>query len=169
MEPWARVRAVRIGESECVPLLDEAIDLVAGAGLTINVEVKSDVPDRRALVRAVARTLARRRADEREALVLSTFDPIVLLALANQVRGVPLAFLFDRPLRGALAPVLRPDGVHPHFSLCTPSVVRRWKARGRFVNAWTVNDPECARTLASVGVDGIITDDVPAIRAALGR
>lgn len=174
MLPWEQVRAVRIGEGERVPLLDEVIDLVVGAGLRLNVEVKPDVPDRRALARAVATTLARRRSSEREAMVLSTFDAVVLGTLRRHVRDVPVAFLFDRPntglLRGAVARrILRPDGLHPHEALCTPARLRRWKARGLFVTPWTVNDPERARALAELGVDALITDDVPALLAALRR
>ena len=40
-------------------------------------------------------------------------------------------------------------------------------AAGCRVIAWTVNDPLAARRLATLGVDGLCTDDVPAIRAAL--
>jgi glycerophosphoryl diester phosphodiesterase len=39
-------------------------------------------------------------------------------------------------------------------------------AGGRIV-AWTVNDPAAAARLATLGVDGLCTDDVPAIRTAL--
>lgn len=174
MLPWERVRAVRIGERERVPLLDEAIDLVVGAGLRLNVEVKSDVPDRPETARAVARTLARRSASEREAILLSSFDPVVLLSLRRSIRGVPLAFLFDHEHTGrlrsfVLARALRPDGLHPYEALCTPGRVRRWQRRGHFVSAWTVNDPQRARWLASLGVTALISDDVPAIRAALER
>jgi glycerophosphoryl diester phosphodiesterase len=170
--PWERLRAVRIGETERVPLLDEAIDLVVGAGLRLNVEVKGDVPDVRALARAVGRTLGRRTAGERAHLVLSTFEPLLLLALRHHAPGIPLAFLFDRghtgPGRAALLRrALRPDGVHPEDALCTADAVRRWKARGLFVSPWTVNDPQRARWLAGAGVDAIITDDVPGLRAAL--
>lgn len=42
------------------------------------------------------------------------------------------------------------------------------EAGGRVI-VWTVNDPERATTLASLGADGICTDDVPAIKAALER
>jgi glycerophosphoryl diester phosphodiesterase len=35
------------------------------------------------------------------------------------------------------------------------------------VIVWTVNDPAMAAMLATLGVDGLCTDDVPAIRAAL--
>lgn len=170
MLPWERVRAVRIGESERVPLLDEAMDLICGAGLRLNVEVKGDVPDRRATARAVAELLAKRRASEREAIILSTFDPLVLVTLRRHARGVPLAFLFDRdhtgPVRAPLARrLLRPDGLHPHHALCTNDAVARWKRRGLFVIPWTVNDPRRAEELATAGVDAIITDDVPALRA----
>lgn len=172
MLPWAALKAVRIGEDERVPLLDEAIDLVVGAGLRLNIEVKGDVPDRRAVARAVASTLARRTEAEREAMVLSTFSPTVLGALRRHT-PVPVGFLFDRehtgPRRGAIARrVLRADGLHPQEGLCTAARVRRWKRRG-FVAAWTVNDPERACELAAFGLDALITDDVPTIRAALGR
>lgn len=162
--PLARLRAIDLGGGERVPLLDEAIDLVVGAGLRLNVEVKGDVPDRRSTARAVVRTLMRRSSEERAQMVLSTFDPIVLAAL-KRVRGVPIAFLLDprHPIREELlARVLRPDGVHPHHSQCTEENVRRWKRRG-FVSVWTVNDPARARELEAMRVDAIITDDVPAM------
>lgn len=174
MLPWERVRAVRVGESERVPLLDEVIDLVVSAGLRVNVEVKGDVPDRPATARAVAEVLNRRRSSERDAIVLSSFDPLVLFVLRRSARGVPCAFLFDDEHTGRVrAPLfiraLRPDGVHPNEKLCTPERVRRWRHRGLFVNPWTVNDPQRARWLAGLGVSGIITDDVPALREAIAR
>ncbi len=173
MLPWERIREVRIGETERVPLLDEVIDLVVGAGLRLNVEVKGDVPDRPATVRAVAAAIARRRSAERDAILLSTFDPVVLANLRRHVRGVPLALLFDHEHTGRirarlLAGALRPDGLHPHEAICTPRRVRRWRARGLFVNPWTVNDPQRARWLTSLGVTGLISDDVPALRAGIG-
>jgi glycerophosphoryl diester phosphodiesterase len=42
------------------------------------------------------------------------------------------------------------------------------EAGGRVI-AWTVNDPAAAAALAQLGVDGVCTDDVPAIRAALAN
>ena len=41
-------------------------------------------------------------------------------------------------------------------------------ARGRVI-AWTVNDPDQARRLAALGVDGICTDQLQLIGPALGR
>lgn len=108
MLSWESLRSVRIGEDERVPLLDEAIDLVVGAGLGLNIEVKGDAPDRPALARAVASPLlARRPQRERDAIVLSSFSPTVIQVLRSSNLSVPIAFLFDREhtglLRGALA------------------------------------------------------------------
>jgi glycerophosphoryl diester phosphodiesterase len=47
------------------------------------------------------------------------------------------------------------------------ALVQAIHAAGGRVIAWTVNDPTAARALADLGVDGICTDDVPAIRAAM--
>jgi glycerophosphoryl diester phosphodiesterase len=163
----ARLRRIDLGGGERVPLLDEAIDLIVGGGLRLNVEVKSDVPDRRATARAVVELLRRRSERERSSILLSTFDPVVFRALKRA--PVPRAFLLDpsREVRAELfARVLRPDGVNPHHGQCTPERVRAWKRRG-LVSVWTVNDPQRARELAQMGVDAIITDDVPLVRSAL--
>lgn len=169
---FAAIRRVDLGAAERVPLLDEALDLVLGLGGVVNVEVKGDAPDRPGNARAVARVLRKRSRADGAALVLSTFDPLTLLVLREELPAIPLAFLFDRlhtgPVRAALLRRwLRPDGIHPEAALATPAALRRWKSRGLFVNVWTVDDPARIRALAAVGVDGIITDDVPTARAAL--
>ncbi len=46
--------------------------------------------------------------------------------------------------------------------------VRHVAARGLAVNVWTVDDPAELRYLATLGVDGIITNRPRQARAALG-
>ena len=170
--PYGRLARADLGGGEKVPRLDDVLDQVLGAGLEVNVEVKGDVPDRRGTARAVAALLARRRSNERDAILLSSFDPWVLGALRFRSRGVRTAFLFDADHTGlrrtaVLVRALQPDGVHPHHPLCTEEAVRGWRARGLFVGAWTVNEPELGPVLRSAKVDILITDDVPAMRAVL--
>jgi glycerophosphoryl diester phosphodiesterase len=55
-----------------------------------------------------------------------------------------------------------------HHQLVSPAVVRTCHARGAAVFAWTVDDPAVAHTLATAGVDGIITND-PRIFAGILR
>ena len=47
--------------------------------------------------------------------------------------------------------------------------LRRLQRAGLRVDFWTVNDPELARELQSLGADGIMTDDPRAIADALGK
>jgi glycerophosphoryl diester phosphodiesterase len=48
------------------------------------------------------------------------------------------------------------------------ALVRRWRAAGYGVLAWTVNAPARARALCAWGVQGVITDDPGLMAAALG-
>ncbi|UJR86018.1 glycerophosphodiester phosphodiesterase [Sandaracinus amylolyticus] len=169
----ATLRTIDTG-GDTFPTLDDTLDLTLARGALVNVELKGDVPDRLALARAVASLFARRRPNERERIFVSSFRPEILVALRALRARVPLAFLFDAQhtgeVRGAVLRRVTPsDGLHPHHSLCTPGAITRWHARGRFVNAWTVNAPDRALALAAAGIDGLITDDPAALVAALGR
>ncbi|MBX7191460.1 MAG: glycerophosphodiester phosphodiesterase [Sandaracinaceae bacterium] len=157
--------------SRGLPTLDRAIDQVLSAGLRLNVEIKGDVPDRLRLASRVAAVLARRTPAEREAIVVSSFRPEILVALRAAGARVPVGFLFDAENTGryraaALVRAIRPDGVHPQFRLADRASVARWKRAGLFVNVWTVDDEERLRILASHGVDGLITNDPARARAA---
>ena len=54
------------------------------------------------------------------------------------------------------------------LSLGRPWIIARMKALGLAVDFWTVDDPEVARRLVSIGADGIMTNDprrlVPALK-----
>ena len=49
----------------------------------------------------------------------------------------------------------------------TPELVQKVRAAGLKLFVWTVNDPAEARRLASLGLDGITTDNPVTIREAL--
>ncbi len=168
----AQLAEADLGGGERVPSLDRVIDLVRGRDRLLNVEIKGDVPDRMRLVRAVARLLRRRRRAELDGILVSSFRPEMLAALRALGAGVPVAFLFDAEHTGifrarVLARALGPDGMHPQHLLAAPARIARWQARGRFVGAWTVDDPSRARALAAAGIDAIITNDPAGMRAAL--
>ncbi|MFK7989820.1 MAG: glycerophosphodiester phosphodiesterase [Sandaracinaceae bacterium] len=169
--PWSLLRNVEVGPGR-LSCLDDVLDRVIGAGKLVNVEVKGDVPDPRRTARLVGALLMRRTASERESVLLSAFHPNVLGALATSAPNVRRGFLFDLEHTGRwraemIRRLLRPHGLHPHFSLCTPSAVSRWRGEGRYVAPWTLNDPEEAVTVCQRGVDFIITDDVPRLREVL--
>ena len=57
----------------------------------------------------------------------------------------------------------------PGFELLSADRVERARQLGLSIQAWTINDPVEARTLAAMGVSGILTDAPDRIRAAVTR
>lgn len=158
---YDELRRLDLGGGAQIPRLSEVLAWARSHRLRVNVEVKRDVPERRASVRAVARALDG-VPDAGRFLHVSSFDPAILLALRAAGVAVPLAFLFHegqrqrRPwLAGRLLPV---ECLHPERTLTDPAAVAAARRAGFVVNVWTVNDEREARSLAALGVDGIITD-----------
>jgi glycerophosphoryl diester phosphodiesterase len=151
-----RVRASNLEST--IATLDEALDLLAGR--VVNVELKSDVPSRRALARAAVSSVMRARKSE---VVFSSFDPFLVLACAalapKVARGILVGEKMDR-LAVALPIGLRTMVVAAHLQdpLVTTSRVARLARTGLRICAWTVNEVERARELAGYGVEWLITD-----------
>lgn len=164
---YAELRALDLGGGEHAPRLVEALDLVLGAGKCVNVEIKRDVPDLDASVDAVASILGARTADERARLLVSSFERGAIERHAAKLPDVAVAFLFAEATdpRPPLAPGWH---AHPRHTLASAEAIAHWRAEGRLVNTWTVNHADEAVRLATAGVDGIMTDDVPLVFAALG-
>jgi glycerophosphoryl diester phosphodiesterase len=87
-------------------------------------------------------------------------------ALASEIRG---GILFDRPVTDILSAMRASDAldVWPSREHVTEMLVREVQDAGGRVIPWTVNDEAQARALASMGVDGLCTDFLPVLRAAL--
>ena len=159
----SELSGVDLGGGTHVPTLAQVLDRVLGAGKLVNIEVKRDVPDLNATVDRLAHELATRTPAERALLVVSSFAPEALDRLGPQQPDVALAFLFSEP-NSELQPGW---GVHARADIVDAKRVQQWREQGRFINVWTVNDPDQARALADLGVDGVMTDDIPLILPAL--
>lgn len=164
----AALRAIELRGGERVPRLTEVLDLVLGAGKFVNVEIKPDVPDLAASVAAVAAILAARNADELGRLIVSSFAREAIEHMHARLPPVAVAFLFADE-NDALPAMERGWHAHPRHTLANEVSIQRWKREGRVVNTWTVNDAADARRLGQAGIDGIITDDVPLVFAALAE
>jgi glycerophosphoryl diester phosphodiesterase len=169
----AALRRVALPGDRRIPTLDEAV-AACGPDLLVNVELKSGglcdgaVP---ALVTGVAEVVRRCGAAAR--VLVSSFDPRAVALWQRCRPDVPAAFLVDDAgfrarLRVLALPLLRPFAVHPPAALCSAALVASWHAAGYAVNSWTVDDPARLRALRALGVDGVITNDPAAARAALG-
>ena len=167
--PWAELARVELEGGHRIPRLEDA--LAAAGTLDVNVELKSIRPGRPGpLPAATAAAIARAGADAR--VLISSFDPVMLVQLHLAAPHLPLAFLFDhklpRPLRAATVGMLTgASALHPSDLVCTPEAIADWHRRGFAVNTWTVDDPARLVALSAMGVDGVFANDPRAALAAL--
>jgi glycerophosphoryl diester phosphodiesterase len=154
-----------------IPTLTEVLHFARDRRLSVNIELKRDVPSRSAVLRAAARIL--HRWDPAHPVLVSSFDPAMLAAFAALAPHVPRAVLVHRTRwhrlhAGAALPV-GAVAVHLVRTLTQPPLLAWLKARKLTVNVWTVNDPAEARDLAALGVGALISDVPGEVRAALER
>jgi glycerophosphoryl diester phosphodiesterase len=97
----------------------------------------------------------------------SNYDALRQIKQASpQVRTCPLIWSADG-LNPALA--VTHDCVAPDFHLVDATFVAKAHAAGAVVFPFTVDDPAAMRSVAALGVDGVITNRPRLARATLGR
>jgi glycerophosphoryl diester phosphodiesterase len=171
------------------PSLDDALDYLGAQGKAAHLDLK--LPGYEADVLAAVR---RHGMDDRA--YISTTWPATLRTLALLAPALPRAIGYPRdrhgvsklpwpPIAGqvgaAAARIAMPLRVPVllqrtgatvlalHHTLCTTTVVKLAHARRVPVLAWTTNDPGAVRRAASLGVDGVVTDDPRMALATLNR
>ena len=161
---------LRVG-GEPIPLFTEVLDAF---DVELDIEIKSDRLGRAdELVAAVAKLLGASRS-RLDRMMVSSFDPMVLLQLHHRVPDMALAYIFhqEQTLVARTGWVGRAIGtslVHPQSTLCTAKRVKEWHTAGMPINAWTVDDPAELRRLAEIGVDGVFSNDPAAALAVLSE
>ncbi len=150
---------------EKIPTLVEVLETLGKRGI-VNIELTNYSSPGDRLPELAAALVA--HMDLQATVTFSSFFPTNL----HRVRAVlPQARVAMLAYRGALGWFGRgwigrraaPEIVHPHSADILPDYVRREHAVGRRVHAWTVNSPQEARALLWMGVDGLISDDPPAM------
>lgn len=147
----------RTADGASIPTLDEVLAAV-GTRLTVYIEIKG-----RSIEQPVVDLLRRHPAR----CAIHAFDhrvPRRSRALAPEIAaGILVHSYLLEPSR-----VLRQAGARDywcHWEFVDRDLVEQIHRTGGRVIAWTVNDGRVAQTLAGLGVDGICTDDVAAMRA----
>ncbi|WP_137824083.1 glycerophosphodiester phosphodiesterase family protein [Brevibacterium sp. 2SA] len=168
--------AIDLVDGGRLPRLGELVDALPGAKWNIDVKAPESIA---AMVRFV---LVRGIEDS---LRLASFSDATLRRLRASLPGVAtsagtgetarflLGVLPGFPTRGLLelAPDLDAFQVPMRWKgvpIVTRSFVDRAHRLGLEVHVWTINDAADMRTLAGLGVDAIVTDDVPLAQATLG-
>ena len=164
---------------ETIPRLEQVIESLlaltpAGERRLLNVEVKMPRDPTR-MVAALRPLLDPLEADDRVELIVSSFDPRVLMQANAQATNWNLALLYESLDVLACLEDLEEGGrvdLHPAESLVTAEHLSAYARDalgqpGRAVRVWTVDNPHRARALARLGVDAIITNQPARLRRAL--
>ena len=151
------------------PLPSLAVALNASAGGLVDVELKTDGDEPEAAATALCSYLRRRNGRDR--LLASSFDAAALRTVRQLRPGIPTALVVEQEaeLGAALREASRAGhaAVHPEWRLVDRALVKRARALGLELRAWTVNDADEVRRLARLGIDGLITDVPDVALAAL--
>ncbi len=155
---------------EPVPTLAEVLHAF---DLEIDVEIKSNKTGREGdLAAATAKVI--RDSGREDQILVSSFDPFVLLQIHRHLPAIGLAHIFagDQPLpirRGWIGTMIGVSIVHPEHTLVTEAAVKRWRTAGRPINVWTVDDEAELLRLAGLGVDGVFANDPAHARAVFEK
>jgi glycerophosphoryl diester phosphodiesterase len=160
------VAALDAGDGHGPPRLDDVLREFLGS-VVLGLEMKEILPDPvlDGIGAAHAATPAAR-------LVVGSFDAAAVARAKARIPDVPRALILSAP-----TPVPPPEqvqelglwGVFAHESAVDGAFVTSARARGLSVWAYPVNDPDRARTLAGLGLEGLISDDPGRLRPALPR
>jgi glycerophosphoryl diester phosphodiesterase len=178
--PHAEVSQARIGGREPIPLLEDVLGAWPDARLNIDVKAESAIAP---LTEALSRTNAwhrvcvtsfsSRRLRHVRARMRLLSGREVCTALGPRgvaaLRARPLAGPFAAPLRAAasVAPCAQVPYRLGRAPFVTAPFMTAAHSLGLKVHVWTVNDTTEMGRLLDLGVDGIFTDDIEALRGIL--
>ncbi|MBI1774695.1 MAG: glycerophosphodiester phosphodiesterase [Proteobacteria bacterium] len=166
----AGIRFAPAFAGERVPLLSEALAVIAGCGMGVNIEIKPcPGRERETALEAVATAKACWPGHLPPPL-FSSFKRPALAAAQEAMPEWPRGLLLDRHERDwrAAAEALGCRAINPNWKHLTPKWVSEIKAAGLAVVTWTCNLPEEARRLVGLGVDAVITDAPDLLVPAIG-
>jgi glycerophosphoryl diester phosphodiesterase len=156
----AKVNNVRISSATCaqVPHLARLEDIVRRYGRMgfLDIELKVTGVENKLL------TALRDYPPERD-YVVSSFLPEVVLELKARSALVPVGIICGEASQLASWRKLPVDYVIVRKSLVTRRLVQLIHDAGRKIFAWTVNDCQSMLRFTGWGVDGVISDNAPAL------
>ena len=171
---WAEVRrldaaAGRSTSPTPVPSLDELLRAVDTTGVRVVLDVKRpDLYPRievEVLETAKARGLV--RPGEGDLVRFDSFDWTAAHRIALADPDAETGLLSIGPPPSDLTPYRWADQWVVNQHAVDATLLARVRASGAGVDVWTVNSPSTALDLADLGVDALITDDLPALRRVL--
>lgn len=148
------------------PTLDEFLEICKHPDIEImNIEIKPSLEDDMTIVgKTIEAVKAHGLSDK---LLISSFSTKMLIESKKIDKDCKTAFLYSPKDKitykilfsfAKFAKSLGLYALHPHFTIVTPSYVKKAHQMGIKVIPWTINKDKDIRRMIKCGVDGIITD-----------
>lgn len=146
---------------ERLPTLERVIAVLGELGLSANVEIKQHAHHKSLdqLVQAVRSAIATRRPQTQ--IMISSFDPACLKAMAALEPDLEMAMLWVQPpadWETQLASIPA-ETIHLYFKALSIGFLELAREKGIKVRAWTSNDPAELYSFWKAGLTGVITDN----------
>jgi glycerophosphoryl diester phosphodiesterase len=146
--PYSEIRSLADGYE--VPLFEEVLEEF-GRKAYLDIELKSSGFEEAALA------LIQKHCELPRALI-SSFHPQTLTKVRQLLPELALGFIYNRTQDEETRHNCPVDVVIPQFRLASRDLISTVHSEGAKVFAWTVNDPQEAKRLIELGVDGLISD-----------
>ena len=149
-------RASKGKKKQAIPMLLEVAKEIP-KNILFNVEIKTK--SAMDIGTAIRVALLIRTGKIQHNIIVSSFNPLVLLVIKIFSRKTKTGYLFYKKAQSFLVSLIHPDCIHPEGGVVTRDVVKKAHKRGQEVNVWTINSLSGKKWLKEINVDGIITDD----------
>ena len=156
---------------EPVPTLAEALELCVSLGLAVNLEIKPCKGRERETAEASLAVAREIWPGDRSPPLVSSFARESMETALKVAPDWPRGVLFDKrpPDFEAAVAALRPATINTSHKRLNGKTVAALKAPGLPLLAYTVNDPDRARALFAMGVDGVFSDAPDAVLAVVPK
>lgn len=152
----AELKTLDAGSGERIPTLDEVLTRFGGQFL-INIELKNYGTIFDSLPVDVAGMV--RDHNVGDSILISSFNPFNFPRFHRILPDVSRGMLTFPGWANFLGyRLFRFDALNPYFKDIDEAMINRLHAKGRQINAWTVDEAADIRHLSKLGVDGLITN-----------
>jgi glycerophosphoryl diester phosphodiesterase len=148
-----------------IPTLAETLETL-GREVFVNIELTNYSSPRDRLPEMAAALVE--KMDLQSSVLFSSFLPGNLYRVRRMMPDATVAMLAYPGMmgwigRGWIGRRAAPEIVHPYREDIGPDYIRREHRFGRRIHAWTVDSPNEAKAFLLMGIDGLISDDPPAM------
>ncbi len=158
-------------QGEPIPTLEEVLKAV-GQLTYINIELTNYASPLDDLPGRVVRLVVQYKLAQR--VFFSSFNPIALHKIKRDFPEAPAGLLILPGIKGFLSQsilgrIVAINSLHFEHKNISRNLIEKTHRDGKYILAYTVNDPNQVKTLSALGIDGIFTDDPVMARNVMNK